>query len=185
VRYLALVSLILCVAVSESATAAGVGSYFVTAPEVEVRLGSDPSAKVTNRLYRGTAVEVMQIRGDWARISKYYDGGVEGLNGRVARWIPAQQVSKQRPSDAAPAEIQNDSRISGLPEPGDGGLTKADIAILYRGAKHFLDSGQCKLIEYGDKSTSKANNYFVNCGEPRNRFFKPSDLPVGSSPASM
>jgi hypothetical protein len=62
---------------------------------------------------------------------------------------------------------------------GEGGLTEIDVAILHRGAKHFLDSGRCKRIEYGDKSTSKPNTYYVNCGGPRNLFFKPSDLPRG------
>jgi hypothetical protein len=125
------------------------------------------------------------VRGGWARVSKYYDGRVEGLSGKVARWIPVRHVSKQRPADVERTKVTHDPRISGIPKPGDGGLTKTDIAILYRGGQYFLDSGQCKLIEYGDKSTSKPNTYFVNCGEPRNRFFKPSDLPKGPSPASM
>ena len=66
-----------------------------------------------------------------------------------------------------------------LAEFASSGLTEADVAILHRGAKHFLNSGRCKQIEYADKSTSRPNTYYVNCGGPQNHFFKPSDLPRG------
>jgi hypothetical protein len=51
------------------------------------------------------------------------------------------------------------------------------VIILHRGAKLMLDNGRCKRIEYGDKSVSKPNTYYVNCGGFSNIFFRPSDLP--------
>ena len=161
------------------AGAAGPGSYYVTAPAVEVRLGPDRQAKVTNRLYRQNRVDVVEIRNGWARISKYYDGRVEGVSGNVARWVLTQHLSAERPSDLSQPKLPHDPRISGLPKVGQGGLTEKDVVILHRGAKHFLDSGRCKRIEYADKSISKPNTYYVNCGGPRNIFFMPSDLPRG------
>ncbi len=155
------------------------GSYYVTASTVRVRLAPKSTAKVTNKLHRRNRVDVLEVRDGWARISKYYDGRVEGVSGKVARWVANKHLSAERPSDARQPKAPRNPRISGLPKVGQGGLTEADVAILHRGAKHFLDSGRCKQIEYADKSTSKPNTYYVNCGGPRNHFFKPSDLPRG------
>ena len=126
-------------------------------------------AKITNRLYRQNRVDVLEVRNDWARISKYYNGRVEGLSGNVARWISANHLSKQQPADLAQPKLRPDSRINGIPKVGESGLTEKDVLILNRGATHFLHSGRCKRIEYGDKSVSKPNTYYVNCGGPRNR----------------
>ncbi len=155
------------------------GSYYVTAPTLNVRLAPNGNAKITNRLYRQNQVDVLEMRNGWARISKYYDGHVENLSGSVARWVSVNHLSRKRPADLAQPKLQRDSRISGIPKVGESGLTEKDVVILHRGAKHFLDSGRCKRIEYGDKSVSKPNTYYVNCGGPRNHFFKPSDLPRG------
>ena len=179
-RHLLLVSAICLLAPSVGfAEATGSGSYYVTAPTLNVRLAPNRNAKITNRLYRQNRVDVVELRNGWARISKYYDGRVEGLSGNVARWVAANHLSGQRPGDQAQPNLRRDPRISGIPKVGSGGLTENDVIILHRGAKHFIDSGRCARIEYGDKSTSKANTYYVNCGGPRNHFFKPSDLPRG------
>jgi len=155
------------------------GSYYVTAPTVNVRLAPNANAKITNRLYRQNRVDVLELRDGWARISRYYDGRVEGLSGDVARWVSASHLSQHRPPDLAQPNLPDDPRIGGIPEVGESGLTESDVLILHRGAKLLLDSGRCKRIEYGDKSVSKPNTYYVNCGGPRNHFFKPSDLPRG------
>jgi hypothetical protein len=179
VRHLVLVAIFLLVSTTGLAEATNPGSYYVTAPTLNVRLAPNGSAKIANRLYRRSRVDVLEVRDSWARVSKYYDGRVEGLSGNVARWVSSNHLSKQRPADVAQPKLPHDPRVSGLPKVGEGGLTEIDVAILHRGAKHFLDSGRCKRIEYGDKSTSKPNTYYVNCGGPRNLFFKPSDLPRG------
>ncbi|MBW2423064.1 MAG: hypothetical protein JRG86_02385 [Deltaproteobacteria bacterium] len=66
-----------------------------------------------------------------------------------------------------------------MPKVGEDGLTRRDVDILYEGAAHFLRSNRCKQIEFGDKSTSRRDTYYVNCGGPTNIFFKASDLPGG------
>lgn len=63
------------------------GTYFVKEIALEEHLAPNPKGKVTNRIYRKQKVDVLEIKGDWARVSKYYDGEVEGLNGQVARWV--------------------------------------------------------------------------------------------------
>jgi hypothetical protein len=62
-----------------------------------------------------------------------------------------------------------------IPKVGENGLNENDIKILYKGATKFLNSGKCTNVEYAEKSISKPNTYYVNCGGP-NIFFTPSDL---------
>ncbi len=130
-------------------------------------------------MYRQNRIDVFEVRNGWARISKYYDGRMEGLAGNVARWVSANHLSKRRPADPVQPKLPQDSRINGIPKVGENGLTARDVLILQRGAKHFVTSGRCKRVEYGDKSASKPNTDYVNCGGPRNLFFTPSDLPRG------
>ncbi len=52
-----------------------------------VRIGPSFDAKATNKLYRGQTLEAFEVQGSWLRISPYYDGRVEGVEGQVARWI--------------------------------------------------------------------------------------------------
>ena len=161
------------------AKATEIGSYYVTAPALNERLAPSKNAKVTNKIYRQQRVDVMELRDGWARVSSYYNGQVEGVPGKAARWVAAAYLSKQRPADRPQPKLGKDPRIQGIPKVGEYGLTKTDVLVLHRGAKHFLKTGRCDHIEYGDKSTSKHNTYYVNCGGSRNLFFKPSDLPRG------
>jgi hypothetical protein len=105
---------------------------------------------------------------------------VEGVSGEVARWVLAAHLGKQRPADLPQPKVDRDPRIAkdAIGKVGDFGMTEKDVQILYRGAKHFLDSGRCARVELGMKSGSRANTYFINCGEPQNIFFTPADLPA-------
>jgi hypothetical protein len=153
------------------------GSYFVKETALEERLAPNPNGKVTNRIYRQQKVDVFEIKGNWARVSKYYDGEVEGEKGQVARWVLINGLSTTRPSDLTQPTIKSDPRIlkDAIPKVGEDGLNENDIKVLYRGATKFLNSGQCANVEYGAKSVSKPNTYFVNCGG-QNIFFTPNDL---------
>lgn len=72
--------------------------------------------------------------------------------------------------------LPTDARIAEDAFPKVGGrLTEQDVRLLYKGAIKFLNSGKCSRVEYGDKSISKQNAYYVNCGGP-NIFFTPSDV---------
>lgn len=161
------------------AAAEGQGAHYVSADQTNEHLGPSAATAVTNTLYRQQRVDVLEVRGGWARVSDYYDRAVEGVAGQVARWVPAVHLDLARPADLAQPDLGSDPRIQGLPKVGENGLTEQDVRILHRGARYFLESGQCQRIELGDKSLSRQNTYYVNCGEPRNRFFTPADLPHG------
>lgn len=170
--------LLLCWPLLSGAQALKAGNYFVKEAMVEERLAPAANAKSTNKIYVGQAVQVFEVREGWARVSRFYDGEVEGQSGKVARWVPANALSVTKPTAPAQKKQKNDPRIleDAIPSVGQGGLTQKDVDILYRGAAKYLDSGRCSRIEYADKSTSKPNTYYVNCGGPKNFFFTPADL---------
>ncbi len=174
--YLALV-LLSAASVAASAQATKPGTYYVSVPVLDERLAPSSQGTSTNKIYIRQKVEVLEIKGDWARVSKYYDGKVEGKAGEVARWVQASGLSQQRPSEPRQPAPQTVPRIAkdAIPKVGQGGLSQKDVQILYKGALKFLNSGQCSRVELGDKSTSRPNTYYINCGGA-NLFFTPSDL---------
>lgn len=154
------------------------GTYYVKETVLKERLAPSATASVTNRIYRRQKVVVFEIRNGWARVSKYYDGAVEGKGGQVARWVPASGLSFSQPAEFPQPSLPTDPRIAkdALPKVGEHGLTEQDVQVLYKGALKFLNLGKCTRVEYGDKSTSKANTYYINCGGPTNLFFTPADV---------
>lgn len=163
------------------ATAHASEARFVTANSLDVRLCPAVTCPVTNKLYERQKVEVLELRDGWARISREYDGAVEGLPGRsVARWVPAKHLSIKRtaePVQPMPAPGLSDPRIEYLPKVGDNGLTEADVTLVRRYAVSLLRSGACAVIDDGDRSVSQPGTYWVHCkGEPRNRFFRAEDV---------
>lgn len=60
-----------------------------------------------------------------------------------------------------------------IPNPGEYNLTKADVDILWKGAKLVLDSQDCGTVTVADKSVSKKDTYYVTCssGRAHNVFF--------------
>lgn len=157
--------------------------FFVKANILNVRLSPGKSCPVTNRVYRGDVITVLQIKGQWARISKYYDSSSERKEfpqiktSTVARWVVYRFLTKTKPSGPKQPDFQEDlidSRIKGVPKVGEGGLTRRDVIISRTYAAKLLKTGVCAAIDYGDKSVSKRNTYFVVCkGEIKSRFFLP------------
>jgi hypothetical protein len=160
-----------------SATAEGPGTYYVSAPKTNEHLGPSAATIVTNTIYRQQRVDVFEVRDGWARVSKFYDGAVEGVSGRVARWVLAEHLDRKSPADLPQPKLGNDPRIQGLPKVGENGLTERDVRVLYSGARHFLKTGKCSRVEFGDKSLGRENTYYINCGGPQNLFFTPADVP--------
>ncbi len=153
------------------------GSYYVTADKLNVRLSPSAESTITNKIYRQQKVDVKEVKNDWARISDYYNGVAEGVQGLVARWVSAQHLSLQRPGDLSQPEIPADARIKELPKVGEYGATKRDVEILYAAATYYLNTDRCKKIMFGDKSVDKPNTYYLNCGGAQNLFFTPSEIP--------
>ena len=177
-KKLSLAILILAVSGIAFAQATKPGTYYVKESVLEERLAPNATGSVTNRIYRQQKVEVFEIKSGWARVSKYYDGAVEGKNGQVASWVLARGLSSSRPAELPQPSLATDPRIAkdALPKVGQNGLTEQDIQVLYKGAVKFLNAGKCARVEYGDKSTSRANTYYINCGGSANIFFTPTDV---------
>jgi len=176
-KTLVAIAVTLVVSSGSFAQASKPGAYYVNEKVLEERLAPSTNGSVTNRIYRRQKVEVFEIKDGWARVSKYYDGSVEGKRGQVARWVIAGGLSASQPPELPQPLFPSDPRIAkdALPKVGQHGLSEQDVQVLYKGALKFLNSGKCARVEYGDKSTSKANTYFVNCGGA-NLFFTPSDV---------
>lgn len=146
-------------AVSERGTT---GSYYVQST-TKVYLGPTTSSQVTNTLYTGERLDVEEIDGSWARISRYYDGSAEGLSGQVARWVKLGNPDQKKPSLPKDRLSGIDPRIKGLPSPGQG-VSKKDVEILYAAALYYLEVGRASRIAFGDKSVNKRDTYYGESG---------------------
>jgi len=149
---------------------------YVILDRVAERLAPNASGLITNHIYRDPVVEVFEIQGDWARISKYYDGLPEGINGQVARWVSQNSLSPNKPSDPSELRIIKDRRVS-LTRKAGYGLDENDVMILHAAAHYFLETGVAKLVVDGDKSVNQDGYYYLNFDKPQNRFFQPKDIP--------
>ena len=140
---------------------------YVTANQLNVRLSPSPSGKITNRLDRGQRVDVFEVKNGWARISKYYDGFVEGVSGQVARWVASKYLSKSRPSPR-PLTIES---------PLDLVLKSSDDYRKYRSrfltaSKKLISQGRCTMGDFREmggwtRSTRLRSVYFTYCGGAR------------------
>ena len=128
-------------------------------------------------------INVIQIKGQWARVSNHYDSTSERKEfpqiktSVVARWVVFKFLDKLKPADLKQPKLEKtlvDSKIKGIPKVGDGGLTKRDVVVIRSYAAKLLKTGECTSIDYGDKSVSKPNTYYVVCAEEfKSRFFQP------------
>jgi len=150
------------------------GEYYIRAFAMNVRLGPDSEARAVGQLFRRDHVEVLEVIGRWARITEYYPSDETGES--VANWVSASYLSAAQPRHLAQPALPLDSRIRGLPRYGEHGLSKEDLQVLYAGAHHFLDSGRCQQIEFGDKSFALRRTFYVNCGAAEHVFFSARDL---------
>jgi hypothetical protein len=155
--------------------------YYVSGDVLNVRLCPAEDCPITNQIYRGQKVTVYEHSREWARVSEFYDSRAEKLefsqisSDTVARWVTFSYLSTTKPEKLKQPQLDGalaDPRIKGIPDAGEYGLTSEDVISLRKYAAELLESGECSGIEYGDKSTTKTNTYFVNCtGENKNRFF--------------
>ncbi len=147
------------------------GKAHVTVDRLNVRLSPDPSGKVTNRLDRGQRVDVLEISNGWARISKYYDGVVEGESGQAARWVASKHLSKSRPSLSS--AVQSNSPDSPL----EAVLRSSDDYHKHRArflaaAEQLISQGRGTIEDFREmggwvRSTRRKSVYFTYCGGMR------------------
>lgn len=149
-----------------------VGKAYVIANRLKVRLSPSASGKITNRLDRGERVDVLEVRNGWARISRFYDGHVEGESGSVARWVAAVYLSKRKPNPARSA-----GRGGASSSPLERALRSSDDYGRHRSrflaaSRRLISQGRCSVSDFAQmggwiRSTSKRSTYFTYCGGMR------------------
>ncbi len=194
-----LLSLALVITHSHLATAQD--RLWVTADSLNRRSCPAEVCPVVGTLFFGESAQVLEQRGEWVRITKHYQdfgcaqhGKAEFVkkgskncllehgyksDGSFAEWVHRGFLSNVRPIDKSQPQLTDqltDPRIKGIPKVGEYGNTERDILILRKGALKMIESGRCQEVEYGDKSSSRAGYYYVNCGGPRNLFFTADDV---------
>ena len=84
------------------------GIFYVSPGTLNVRLDADQSGKRIKKIRRSQEVEVFEIKGEWARISSYYDGETDGVSGMVAHWVSAKYLRSSKPT----AQIKTNSKVA-------------------------------------------------------------------------
>ncbi|QQX81104.1 SH3 domain-containing protein [Shewanella sp. KX20019] len=147
------------------AEATKAGDYYVSANRLSVRLAPSTSGSITNTLNRKQKVEVFEVKNGWARVSKYYNGSVEGKSGQVARWVSAKYLSTTRPTDNFTSNTKLEKAIK-----------NSDNYSLYRNnfiklSDKLIKQGKCNLADYTEmggwvRSTTHKPKpiYFTYCG---------------------
>lgn len=157
-------------ALSAFATATAPGSYYVTADHLNVRLAPSAQGKLTNKLAHGSRVDVQEVRSGWARISKFYSGYSEGVNGKVARWVSARYLSKNKPQQET-ANAASGPLAAALSHSDDYAKHKAQFLAASR---KLINQRKCSLGDFkemgGWMHSSSAGSkpvYFTYCGGMR------------------
>lgn len=157
----------LSLCVSCYATATAPGDYYMTVDETPVQLAPSKLGKTTNTIFKRQKVSVAEVVNGWARISKYYDGKPEGVQGQVARWVLASTLSKDRPADEK-SDGANKDIIELLKDSDNFAKYKKPFV---EASKKLIAENICSMQdfkEYGGwmKSTNYSNGktYFTYCG---------------------
>lgn len=141
------------------------GDYYVSANRLSVRLAPNSNAPITNTLNRKQKVQVFEVNNGWARVSKYYNGVVEGSSGQFARWVSAPYLSSSKPTDNYSSNTPLEKAIKG-----------SDNYSLYREnfinlSQQLIDKGRCSIADYKEMGGwSRSSNhkpkpiYFTYCG---------------------
>jgi hypothetical protein len=148
------------------AAATTTGPHYVIAETTQVLLAPESGAKSTNVYRVRQKVDVLEIKGGWARVSKYYDGTPEGVSGQVARWVATKDLSVSRPAD---------EKVGAKEPPVAAALVDSDDFARHRvafikAAQTLIDERTCNMQDFKDgggwmKSTNHSGPvYFAYCG---------------------
>lgn len=159
--------------------------YWVTSDTLNRRTCPDTSCGIVGRLLHRESVQLLEAKGGWARISKYYDASCRNgrsqyvdsgnarcapnngiSNGKFAEWVSMQHLSVTRPVD---------------PATGATGLKKAVLqsdhaskhgAAFEKASRSLVAAGRCTVADFQEmggwvKATGKYRDrpvYFTYCG---------------------
>ncbi len=163
-------------------------TMYVSGDSLNVRYCASTDCCIANRLGFNAPVSIQEKRGNWVRISGFYDISLEGAACQkpgpyqAAHWVAYDFLSHQPQRDTAfYGSGQNtggpDPRIRGIPRVGDYGLTQSDLQVIMDYASLLLNKGICNGIDAGNKSVSREGTYYVACsGEYGQRYFTVEDV---------
>lgn len=160
------------------------GRLWVTTPRLERRTCPSERCGMVGQLFFREAANVLERRGQWARITQPYDAGCEGgrstyvdtgnaacsaengiTDGRFAEWVPAQSLSATRPADPAETASQAERLVR---QSDDFAQHRAAFV---RAANELIQSGRCTPGDFEEqggwmKSSNHRNEpvYFTYCG---------------------
>jgi hypothetical protein len=121
------------------------GGFVVTADSLNVRQAANETGIVTGKLYQQEKVEVFEVKNGWARISEYYDGEINGLPTKVARWVFATHLSAPRPTGNT--ATVNSPIINAIKSSDDLAMHQDTFVRI---SEVLINSGECKLSEFED-----------------------------------
>ena len=150
------------------AGAVSLANYYVSSNKLNVRLAANKNGKITNTLYKRQKVEVFEVKDGWARISRFYDGEVEGIQGKVvARWVFAKYLSTNRPTNKIISN--NNSPVAQAIKASDEFSQYQDIFVSI--TEKLVSRGSCTLEEFKEQGGwmrspkyKPAPVYFIYCG---------------------
>ena len=140
-------------------------SMYVISEDLNVRLSPSKYGKKTSVLLKSQRVDVYEIKDGWARITKYYDGYSEGVNGRVARWVFAKSLSNIKPKKKV---IKSNSPVAKVLEDSDD--YEKYHASFISASEQLINNGTCTITDFKDqggwaRSTTRGKGvYFTYCG---------------------
>ncbi|EPF2505793.1 SH3 domain-containing protein [Vibrio fluvialis] len=144
-------------------------SMYVVASELNVRLQPNDKGKITNVLYYGQKVDVFEFRSGWARISKYYDGSIEGVSGNVARWVSSKYLNDKKPTPKTQKGMGTTRLEKALSHSDDYSAYKS---IFINKSQVLINMGRCSLSDFEEsggwiRSTNYKPKkvYFTYCGK--------------------
>jgi hypothetical protein len=171
-RVLLTVLMATCVVASAFAVAGAPGRYVVTTEQLNVRLASDRTGKVTKIFYQGQKIKVLEVSNGWARISEYYDGANDGIAGSVAQWVRATHLAALPPPKAKIKVDVNSPVFQAIKSSDDLDVHQGVFVTV---SAKLVESGQCKLSDFRDIGgwwRSAAHNprsvYYTYCGGASN-----------------
>ena len=72
--------------------------YFVNTGRLNIRVRPGISGEIVDVIDKGQKLEVLETKGDWARISQYFDGEGADFTGGMALWVYAIHLSTDPPA---------------------------------------------------------------------------------------
>jgi hypothetical protein len=160
---------------------ASIGKMWVTADRLARHTCPSSSCGVVGQQFFREATDVMEINGDWARISKRYDAscsggksiyvdegnasctaenGIEG--GQFAEWVEIKYLSPERPADPAAGATGLRKLVAGSDD------FRIYEAVFVKAAQTLIERGECTEADFDGgflKSTfNKGPVYFIYCG---------------------